>query len=464
MAGPGVCAGPGVRGPAAGGRAGGDGVRAARPRCDRHRGVQRVAGAAPGGARGSADARTLLATAVRAPLDDVVRDRIVAEARGNPLALLELPRGAPPVQLAGGFELPDVVSVPRRVEDGFRRRSGSLPPDTQLLLVVAAAEPTGDAALLWRAAAELGIAREAAAPGGGRRAVGARHPGAVPAPAGALGGLPGGHTARPRRAHGALAAVTDPQVDPDRRAWHRAQAVVGTDEEVAAELERSAGRARARGGLAAAAAFLQRAAELTPEPAVRAGRALEAAHAKHEAGASEAALELLTVAATGPLDALQQARLELLRAQIAFHLTQRRRGAADAAGRRQEPRPAGRGAVPRDLPGRARCGDRHRRPRPRRRRASRGRSRPGRARTTGVAEAGGSVARRAGDDVHAGLRGRRARAAAGVGGLRPPRARRSCRERQRQPPLAVAGQPNRDVGLRRRDGPRAGRLPRPAGP
>ncbi|WP_343947313.1 helix-turn-helix transcriptional regulator, partial [Pseudonocardia zijingensis] len=123
-----------------------------------------------------------------------------------------------------------------------------------------------------------------------------------------------------RRAHGALAAVTDPQVDPDRRAWHRAQAMVGTDEEVAAELERSAGRARARGGPAAAAAFLKRAAELTPEPAVRAGRALEAAHAKHEAGASEAARELLTVAATGPLDAVAQARLELLRAQIAFHL------------------------------------------------------------------------------------------------------------------------------------------------
>ncbi|GAA3061156.1 LuxR family transcriptional regulator [Pseudonocardia yunnanensis] len=269
---------------------------------------------------GESDARTLLATAVRAPLDDVVRDRIVAEARGNPLALLELPRGAQAVQLAGGFELPDVVSVPRRVEDGFRRRAGSLPPDTQLLLVVAAAEPTGDAALLWRAAAELGIAREAAAPAEAAglleldTRVRFRHP---------LVRSAVYRAATPpdqRRAHGALATVTDPQVDPDRRAWHRAQAVVGTDEEAAAELERSAGRARARGGLAAAAAFLQRAAELTPEPAVRAGRALEAAHAKHEAGASEAAGELLTIAATGPLDALQQARLDLLRAQIAFHL------------------------------------------------------------------------------------------------------------------------------------------------
>jgi DNA-binding CsgD family transcriptional regulator len=124
-----------------------------------------------------------------------------------------------------------------------------------------------------------------------------------------------------RLAHGALAAATNPLSDPDRRAWHRAQAVQGADEEVAAELERSAGRARARGGLAAAAAFLQRAAQLTPEPARRATRALEAAHAKHDAGATEAALELLTVAAAGPLDALQHARLELLRAHIAFHLT-----------------------------------------------------------------------------------------------------------------------------------------------
>ncbi|MGV0095540.1 BREX system ATP-binding domain-containing protein [Streptomyces californicus] len=267
---------------------------------------------------GASDAQTLLATAVRAPLDDVVRDRIVAEARGNPLALLELPRGAPAVQFAGGFELPDVVSVPRRIEDGFRRRANSLPADARMLLVVAAAEPTGDAALLWRAAAELGIPREAAAPA---EAAGLlefdfrvrfRHP--LVRSAVYRAATP---TDR-RRAHGALAAVTDQQMDPDRRAWHRAQAVVGTDEDAAAELERSAGRARARGGLAAAAAFLQRAAELTPEPAVRAERALEAAHAKHEAGASET-LELLTVAAAGPLDAVAQARLELLHARIAFH-------------------------------------------------------------------------------------------------------------------------------------------------
>ncbi|MGE0298323.1 MAG: AAA family ATPase [Pseudonocardia sp.] len=273
------------------------------------------------GGLGESDARALLAAALRVPLDDVVRDRIVVEARGNPLALLELPRGAPPPQLAGGFELPDALSVPHRIEDAFRRRSGSLPAETQLLLVVAAAEPTGDVALLWRAAAQLGIGREAAAPAEAAGLVEIdtrvrfRHP---------LVRSAVYRAATPpdrRRAHRALATATDPQVDPDRRAWHRAQAVLGTDEEAAAELERSADRARARGGLAAAAAFLQQAVELTPEPAHRTRRALEAAHAKHEAGAPEAALELLAVAAAGPLDALQGARLELLRAQIAFHTT-----------------------------------------------------------------------------------------------------------------------------------------------
>jgi DNA-binding CsgD family transcriptional regulator len=270
---------------------------------------------------GETDARALLAAAVRAPLDDGVRDRIVAEARGNPLALLELPRSTQPAQLAGGFQVPDAPNVPSRVEDSFQRRSSRLPDETQLLLLVAAAEPTGDVALLWRAAAEMGIAREAATPAevAGLLEIDTRvrfrHPLARSAVY---------QAATPpdrRRAHRALTAATNPQLDPDRRAWHRAQAVLGTDEEAAAELESSAGRARARGGLAAAAAFLRRAAELTPEPAHRATRALDAAHATHEAGAPEAALDLLAVAASGPLDALQHARLQLLRAQIAFHTT-----------------------------------------------------------------------------------------------------------------------------------------------
>lgn len=270
---------------------------------------------------GEPDARVLLAAAVRAPLDDGVRDRIVAEARGNPLALLELHNSGQPAQLAGGFELPDALDVPRRIEDGFQRRSDSLPAETQLLLLVAAADPTGETELLWGAAVHLGIAPEAAAPAevAGLLEIDTRVRFRHPLVRSAVY-----HAATPpdrRRVHAALAVATDPHVDRDRRAWHRAQAVQGTDEDVAADLERSADRARARGGLAAAGTFLQQAAELTPEPAHRATRALEAAHAKHEAGASEAALELVAVAAGGQLDVLQHARLELLRAQIAFHLT-----------------------------------------------------------------------------------------------------------------------------------------------
>jgi DNA-binding CsgD family transcriptional regulator len=268
---------------------------------------------------GESDARALLTTAVRAPLDRGVRDRMIAEARGNPLALLELPSG---VQMAGGFERPDVMSVPRRIEDNFQRRSSSLPAQTQQLMLVAASEPTGDAALLWRAADRLGIDREAASPAETAglleidTRVRFRHPlvrsavyRAATAP-------------EHRRAHHALAAATDPQTDPDRRAWHRAQSVLGTDEEAAADLERSADRALARGGFGAAAAFLRRATDLTPEPAHRARRALDAANAKHCAGAPQAALKLLESVDAWRLDALQRARLELLRAQITFHLTQ----------------------------------------------------------------------------------------------------------------------------------------------
>ena len=268
---------------------------------------------------GEADARALLRTAVHAPLDRGVRDRIVAEARGNPLALLELPGG---VQFAGGFELPDVMSVPRRIEDSFQRRSGSLPAATQQLMLVAASEPTGDVALLWRAAEQLGIDRDAAAPAetAGLLEIDSRvrfrHP--LVRSAVYRAATPPQH----RQAHHALAGATDPRADPDRRAWHRAKAVLGTDEEAAAELERSADRALARSGFAAAAAFLKHATDLTPEPARRASRALDAANAKHCAGAPEAAMELLESVDATQLDALQRARLELLRAQITFHLTQ----------------------------------------------------------------------------------------------------------------------------------------------
>lgn len=267
------------------------------------------------------EARALLAASVRTPLDEEVRDRVVAEARGNPLALLELPRSAPPARLAGGFELPTALSVPRRIEDMFHQRSRDLPSETQLLLLLAAADPTGDGALLWRAAETLGIEARAAEPAeeAGLLTIDSRvrfrHPLVRSAVYGAC--------SEPdrRRAHGALAAATDPRFDPDRHAWHRAQAVLGVDEGAAADLERSAGRARTRGGLAAAAAFLQRAVDLTPEPAVRARRALDAAETMHEAGASESALDLLAIAAAQPLGDLGRARIQLLRATIAFHRT-----------------------------------------------------------------------------------------------------------------------------------------------
>jgi DNA-binding CsgD family transcriptional regulator len=269
------------------------------------------------------DARTLLMRAVPGPLDDRVRDRIVAETRGNPLALVDLPRSISAAELAGGFELLGVTDLPRHLEDHYLERAVELPEPTQRLLLLAAAEPIGDATLVWRAAHRLGIERSALGPAEDAQLVeiGARvrfrHPLVRSATYRAA-------VASQRRAvHGALAEVTDPDTDPDRRAWHRAHAAVAVDEAVAGELERSADRAQARGGVAAAAAFLARAAELTPDPAKRGRRALAAAQAKFDAAASDAALELLATAELAPLDALQRARLERLRAQVAFN---RRRG------------------------------------------------------------------------------------------------------------------------------------------
>jgi DNA-binding CsgD family transcriptional regulator len=270
------------------------------------------------------DARGLLRSVVRVRLDEQVRDRIVAETQGNPLALLELPRGLGPAQLAGGFGLAGVRAVPGRIEESFRDRVGALPADTRLLLLVAAAEPVGDAVLVRRAAGRLGIAGSAAAAAeaDGLVEIGTRvrfrHP-LVRSAVYRSAALPDR-----RAAHLALAEVTDRDLDPDRRAWHLAAAAAGPDEQVAAELERSAGRARARGGAAAAAAFLQRAVELTAEPGPRAGRALAAAHASLQAGAFGAALELVATAEASPLDDLQRARVSLLRGQVAF--------AADAIG------------------------------------------------------------------------------------------------------------------------------------
>ena len=274
---------------------------------------------------GHRDARTLLESALPARLDEHVLDRIVAETRGNPLALLELPRGLTPTQLAGGFGLP-AVPLSASIEESFTRRLANLPGDTRRLLLVAAADPVGDTALVWGAAQQLGIPESAAetveAEGLlelGPRVV-FRHP-LVRSAVYRSAGL------RERRAvHQALGDATDPETDPDRRAWHLAQAASMPDEHVAAELERSAGRAQARGGLAAVAAFLERAAALTPESRHRAQRLLAAACAKRDAGDLEAALGLLADLEAGVLDDLGRARVDLLRAQIAME--QRRAGDA----------------------------------------------------------------------------------------------------------------------------------------
>ena len=265
-----------------------------------------------------ADAHALLDSATPGRLDERVRDRIVAEANGNPLALLELPKGLTAAELAGGFGRPDARPVANRIEQSFLRRVRALPVETQRLLLAAAADPVGDVPLLWRAAEVLGISADAAAPAetDGLIELGARvrfrHPLARSAAYRAAA------VRKRREIHRALAEVTDPSVDPDRRAWHRAQAALGPDETVAGELEVSADRAQGRGGIAAAAAFLERATDLTPDPARRAARALAAAQAKFEAGAGNAAYVLLAAAEIGPLDELQRARLARLRAQIVF--------------------------------------------------------------------------------------------------------------------------------------------------
>jgi DNA-binding CsgD family transcriptional regulator len=290
-----------------------------------------------------ADARALLDSVVPGRLDERVRDRIVAETRGNPLALVELPRGLTSAELAGGFGRPEVRPLASRIEQSFRRQLESLPTETQRLLLTASAEPVGDATLLWNAAQRLGIGADAAAPAEaagliefGPR-VRFRHP-LVRAAAYRAAALPDRRTV-----HRALAEATDPEADPDRRAWHRAHAAMGPDEEVAGELERSAARAAGRGGIAAAAAFLERATEFTPDPRRRGPRALAAAQAKLDAASPDEAAELLATAVTWPLDELQRARLVRLRAQVAFA---RSRG-SDAqsllleAARRLEPLDAG---------------------------------------------------------------------------------------------------------------------------
>ena len=286
-----------------------------------------------------AAARELLASVVRWPLDERVRERVLGEARGNPLALRELPRDGSLVELTGGFGLPGPLPLVDRIEERFRRQIAELPAGTRMLLRVAAACPVGDPTRVWRAGRRLGVPAEAAVP-----AVEAgliefatwvrfRHP---------LIRSAAYHSASLsewQEAHRALAEATDPVADPDRHAWHRAQAAPGPDEDVAAELARSAGRAQGRGGLAAAAAYLQGAATLTPDPSRRARRLLDAARAKRDAGALDAALDLLAAADAGPPDELRTAEAQHLRGQITL---EQRRGHEAArlligAARRLEP-------------------------------------------------------------------------------------------------------------------------------
>ena len=263
------------------------------------------------------DAAALLASVLPGPLDARVRERIIADTHGNPLALLELPRGLTPAQLAGGFGLSGADPLDGRIEESFGRQLETLPRQTQRLVQLAAADPSGDSLLVWRAAGRLGIGAEAAVPAmaAGLAEFGARVRFRHPLVRSAAYRSASVHERQ--EMHGALAEVTDSAADPDRRAWHRAQAAPGPDEDVAAELERSAGRAQARGGLAAAAAFLERAALLTPEPERRAQRLLAAARAKREAGALDAALGLLAAVEAGPPDELRAAEAEYLRGQIA---------------------------------------------------------------------------------------------------------------------------------------------------
>src|SRR4051794_4703690 len=266
---------------------------------------------------GDAEATKLLASVIAGRLDDRVAEQLVAEARGNPLALLELPRGLSPAQLAGGFGLPGALSLVGRIEQSYRQRVQALPETAQRLMLVAAAEPLGDPALLWRAAERLGITGAARAPAESAGLIEIddrvrfRHPLVRSAVYRAAS------PEQRRRVHRALAEVTDAEADPDRRAWHLAAATARPDEDVAAELERAAGRAQARGGLAAAAAFLERAAALTPDVLPRARRALAAAQSKYEAGALDGALALQVTAESDGVDDLQRARAHLLRAQIA---------------------------------------------------------------------------------------------------------------------------------------------------
>jgi len=292
---------------------------------------------------GDTDARALLLESLRAPLDAAVCEQLLIESHGNPLALIELPRTWNVTDVAGGFGLPARQPVASRIENSFAKRLLLLPGETQLLVLIAAAEPLGDPLLLHRAAGmlDLGIAASGPAVDAGLLDVTGRITFAHPLVRSAS--YRSASTEDRRRVHGALAEATDPERDPDRRVWHRACSAQAPDEDVAAELERSAGRAQARGGVAAAAAFLERAASFSPDEESQARRSLAAAEAKQLAGAPQTASTLLAAAVDGPLEAIDGALAERLKGQIALDL--RRGGEAlplllDAAARLEGVEPA----------------------------------------------------------------------------------------------------------------------------
>lgn len=264
------------------------------------------------------DARALLTSAAHVPLDPRVRDRIVAEAHGNPMALLLIPRLVPPAELAGGLWLASRRPVAEDLEDAFRLCFRRLPPDSRRLLLTAAAEPTGDTDLLWKAADRQNLPADAVAPAETAGLITIDTMVRFPHPLARSAIYQHASAPERRAAHRALAQATDPRADPDRRAWHAGQAATRPDEALAAALEDCARRAHRRGGAAAAAAFMQRSAQLTPDPARRATRALTAAQTSIDAGGLNQAHAMLAAAADGPLDEPHLAQLERLRARLVF--------------------------------------------------------------------------------------------------------------------------------------------------
>jgi DNA-binding CsgD family transcriptional regulator len=272
------------------------------------------------------EARSLVDRALPGPFDPEVRATIVRETQGNPVAVAETLRRFSPVAIAGGFGSPTAIALPTAMEESLRRLLEPVPVETRVLLLVAAAEPLGSPRLLWRAADILGVPATAADHAG---AAGWLRSGALVA-FGHPGMRAAVYRAAPpeerRRVHRALAQATDPETEPDRRAWHQGEATALPDEDVAAELERAAGSAQAIGGLMAGAAFLARAAMLTPEPARRSERSYAAGRAMLAAGAADEALELLARAEPQLLEKREGARLE----QLLVRVVAAQRGASEA--------------------------------------------------------------------------------------------------------------------------------------